>query len=127
MSDGGGNATPGASVVYTITVTNAGPNPATGATLNDTFSGAFSGDTWTCAGAACPAPSGSGNLSAMLLALAPGATATFTVTGAVASGATGTLSNTASVASPRGRRRLEPGKQHGDGDQHPRWPPRTSP
>ncbi len=102
MSDAAGSDTPGDSVTYTIVVTNNGPNPATGATVTDAFSGQFSSESWTCTGAACPAASGSGSLSAVLLTLAPGAQVTFTVTATVATDATGTLSNTATVAAPAG-------------------------
>ncbi len=102
MSDGGGNATPGTAVTYTIVVTNNGPNPATGATVMDTFSGQFTGETWTCAGSACPAASGSGNLNGVLGALAPSAKATFTVAATVATNASGTSSNTATVTPPAG-------------------------
>jgi len=102
MTDAAGNDTPGTNVTYTIVVTNNGPNPATGATVNDAFSGQYSSETWTCTGAACPAATGTGSLSAVLLALGPGAQASFTVTATVASGATGTLSNTVTVAAPAG-------------------------
>jgi uncharacterized repeat protein (TIGR01451 family) len=102
MSDGVANVTPGTNVTYTIVATNGGPNPVTGAGLTDTFSPQFTAETWTCAGAACPAPSGSGNIAATLLALPPGASVTFTVTATVASSATGTLSNTASITPPPG-------------------------
>ncbi len=102
MSDGGGSATDGKTLTYTIVVTDNGPNPATGATVTDTFSGQFTGETWTCAGTACPAPSGSGNLNVVLGALPSGAQATFTVTATLATNATGTSSNTATVTPPTG-------------------------
>lgn len=102
LSDGGGTVTPGTSVTYTLVVTNHGPNPATGAVVSDPFGPAFTGATWTCAGAACPGPSGMGNLSATLGALAAGQSVTFTLVGAVSPTATGTLSNTATVSAPGG-------------------------
>jgi uncharacterized repeat protein (TIGR01451 family) len=102
MTDGGGNATPGSTVTYTVTATNNGPNPVTGATVTDTFSSQFTGESWTCAGSACPAASGTGNLNAVLGTLAPGAMATFTVTATVAMNSSGTLSNTATVTAPTG-------------------------
>ena len=42
---------PGSTTTYTITVTNAGPSNASGATVTDVFPAALTGVTWTCAGA----------------------------------------------------------------------------
>ncbi len=97
-----GDVAPGQTVTYTITVTNNGPNPTTGATVGDTFPAQLGNVTWTCVGSGCPAPSGTGNLAAVLGSLPPGAMATFTVTGTVATGAMGTLSNTVTVTPPAG-------------------------
>jgi large repetitive protein len=102
MSDGGGTVTAGTNVTFAITVTNNGPNPVAGATLADPFGAAFTGETWTCAGAGCPATTGVGNPSAALGLLAPGAQAIFTVVASVSPGATGVLSNTATVSAPPG-------------------------
>ncbi|MGA3121256.1 MAG: hypothetical protein ABSF69_10865 [Polyangiaceae bacterium] len=102
MSDGGGTVTAGTNVTFTITVTNNGPNPVAGATLGDPFGAAFTSETWTCAGAGCPAPTGVGTPSAALALLAPGAQATFTVVASVSPSATGVLSNTATVGAPPG-------------------------
>ena len=63
-TDGVTTATPGGSVTYTITASNAGPSNATGATVADTFPASLT-CTWTCAGAGggtCTA-SGSGNIN----------------------------------------------------------------
>jgi uncharacterized repeat protein (TIGR01451 family) len=72
----------------TITVRNNGPNTVTGVVINDTFPATLTGEvwSWTCAGTACPAASGTGNLSAAnatLGTLAANGTAVFTVTGTV--------------------------------------------
>ena len=88
-----------------ITVRNKGPNPVTGAVLSDTFPTSIAGKvwTWTCVGTACPAASGTGNLSATnatLGALAVNETAVFTVTGEIADWSH--WSNTASVLMPSG-------------------------
>ena len=88
-----------------ITVRNKGPNPVTGAVLSDTFPTSIAGKvwTWTCVGTACPAASGTGNLSATnatLGALAVNETAVFTVTGEIADWSH--WSNTASVIMPSG-------------------------
>src|SRR5213075_2441522 len=63
-TDGVTTATPGGSVTYTITASNAGPSNATGATVADNFPASLT-CTWTCAGAgggSCTA-SGSGNIN----------------------------------------------------------------
>jgi len=49
-------AMPGDTVVYTITVTNAGPSDVTGAGVDDVFGADFDNVTWTCTptgGASC--------------------------------------------------------------------------
>ena len=63
-TDGVTTAVPGGSVTYTITASNAGPDPATGGTVADTFPAVLT-CTWTCVGAGggtCTA-SGSGNIN----------------------------------------------------------------
>jgi uncharacterized repeat protein (TIGR01451 family) len=100
-TDGAATEVPGTTVTYTITVSNAGPDPITGATVTDTFPGVLSGVSWTCVGAGggtCTA-GGSGNISD-LVNLPVGGTATYMATGTISAAATGTLVNTASVAVP---------------------------
>ncbi|MCB1575135.1 MAG: proprotein convertase P-domain-containing protein, partial [Xanthomonadales bacterium] len=63
-TDGVTTAVPGGSVTYTITASNAGPDPTTSATVADTFPAALT-CTWTCVGAGggtCTA-AGSGNIN----------------------------------------------------------------
>ena len=99
--DGTATAIPGGTTTYTVTVTNAGPSRATGATLTDAVPAGATGFGWTCAasiGSTCPA-NGTGALAA-LLDLAPGGTATFTIVADIAAAATGTLVNTATVTPP---------------------------
>lgn len=92
----------GASVSYTVVVSNAGPQPVSGATVTDTLPAVLSSVTWTCAPAAsCGAAAGSGSLNATVN-LGVGGSATFTVNGVLATSARGTLVNTASVAVPSG-------------------------
>jgi uncharacterized repeat protein (TIGR01451 family) len=102
-TDGVADVTAGSAVSYTIVASNAGPDPATGASVTDTLPATLSGVSWTCAaagGASCAA-SGSGNL-ATPVNLPMGGTATFTVSGTLSAAATGSLVNTASVAAPAG-------------------------
>ena len=97
------SVTPGNVVTYVIVVANGGPNAVTGATVADAVPAALTGVTWTCAasaGSGCPG-SGSGSINTTV-DLLPGGTATFIVTGTLASGASGTLTNTATVAPPTG-------------------------
>jgi len=104
-TDGATTEIPGTPVTYTLTVTNAGPSDAVGATVADTFPAIVTGVTWTCAGAnggTCPA-NGAGNINALVgLPAAGGASVTFTATGNISAAATGTLSNTATVAAGAG-------------------------
>lgn len=98
-TNGTTTSVPGTSTTYTITASNAGGDPVTGATVADTFPAALS-CTWTCAGAgggACTA-AGSGNLND-LVNLPAGGSVTYTATCSIAAGATGTLSNTATITS----------------------------
>jgi len=102
-TDGVVTATPGGSVTYTITASNAGTDFVTGATVADTFPAALTA-TWTCVGAGggtCTA-SGSGNINDTTVVLPSGGSVTYTVSATIAAAATGTLSNTATVAPPAG-------------------------
>ena len=95
-------ATPGGSVTYTITASNAGPSNATGATVADTFPASLT-CTWTCVGAGggtCTA-SGSGNINDTVN-LPAGGSVTYTASCTISAAATGTLTNTATVTAPAG-------------------------
>ncbi len=99
-TDGVTTATPGGSVTYTITASNAGPSSATGATVADTFPASLT-CTWTCAGAGggtCTA-SGSGNIND-IVNLPSGGSVTYTASCTISASASGTLCNTATVAAP---------------------------
>ncbi|MBI5100624.1 MAG: DUF11 domain-containing protein [Nitrospirae bacterium] len=101
-TDGVATVTPGGSVTYTITASNAGPSSVTGATVADTFPASLTA-TWTCVGAGggtCTA-SGSGNISDTV-SLPSGGSVTYTVSATISASATGTLSNTATVTAPAG-------------------------
>jgi uncharacterized repeat protein (TIGR01451 family) len=96
-SDGATVVTAGTSTTYSIAVSNAGPSPVAGAVVQDALPAAIASDTWT----ASNGTSGSGNVNATL-ALASGATVTYTVVANVSTSATGSLANTATVAVPAG-------------------------
>lgn len=102
-TDGATTEVPGTTVTYTIVATNVGPSAIAGATVTDTVPATLSGVTWTCAaagGATCTA-SGAGSI-VDTVDLPVGATATYTLTAAIAPDATGTLANTATVTLPPG-------------------------
>jgi uncharacterized repeat protein (TIGR01451 family) len=101
-TDGVATATPGGSVTYTITASNAGPSDAPGSSVADTFPASLT-CTWTCVGAGggtCTA-AGSGNV-ADTVNLPAGGSVTYTASCTIAASATGSLSNTATVAAPGG-------------------------
>ena len=83
-------ATPGGSVTYTITASNAGPD-ASGATVADTFPASLT-CTWTCVGAGggtCTA-AGSGNINDSVN-LPVGASVTYTASCTISASATGSM------------------------------------
>jgi uncharacterized repeat protein (TIGR01451 family) len=101
-TDGVTTATPGGSVTYTITASNAGPSNAPGSSVADTFPASLT-CTWTCVGAGggtCTA-AGSGNI-ADTVNLPAGGSVTYTASCTISAAATGTLSNTGTVAAPAG-------------------------
>ena len=113
--DGTTTYTPGGSTIYTVTVTNNGPDNVAGAAVTDTLPAAITSATWTCAasaGSACGAAAGAGNINTTV-DLLNGGTATFTVVGNISAGATGNLTNTACVAAPAGVTDPTPGNNCG--------------
>lgn len=106
-----GGVTPGATISYSIVVTNNGPAAVTGAKVADTLPAALTGATWTCAasaGASCSG-SGSGSINDTAVNLPAGATATYALTATLAANATGSLANTATVTPPAGTTDPTPG------------------
>jgi uncharacterized repeat protein (TIGR01451 family) len=96
---------PGATLSYTIVVSNGGPSSVNDARVQDALPPALAGFGWTCtasgAGASCATASGTGDIDA-LVTLPAGTSATFTLSGSVPAGTTGTLVNTATVTPPLG-------------------------
>lgn len=91
---------PGLTDTETLTVTtrvsNAGPSRAL-AHLHTALWGALADVAWTCAGSACPAPAGAGDLSATVTLPAHAA---LTLTMQAATTAPGVVTHTVSVAGP---------------------------
>jgi uncharacterized repeat protein (TIGR01451 family) len=103
-TDGQTSYRPGETLTYTIVVSNAGPDAATGATVTDTFPSDLTTISWTCVatpGSACGSASGTGDINTTVNLLVSGA-ATFTATTTASMLALGNITNTASVASPGG-------------------------
>lgn len=110
VTDGVTTAVPGGSVTYTITASNAGPDPVVGATVADTFPAALT-VSWTCVGASggsCAA-AGAGDINDSTVSLPAGGSVTYTATASISAAATGALSNTASVSPPGGVTDPSPG------------------
>jgi uncharacterized repeat protein (TIGR01451 family) len=86
----------GATLIYTVTVTNKGKGLAKDVTITDPYDAAaikMAAVSWSCTGSATPA-SGTGSLS-VTASIAQGAFVTCTVQGVITSTATGTSNNTA--------------------------------
>jgi uncharacterized repeat protein (TIGR01451 family) len=99
-------ASPGTDIVYTIVLTNNGPDDATTVVLTDTLPAQLQFRSITePAGFDCvtPAVGATGTITCSAATLADGATATFTLTARVAPGATsGTVTNSATATSATG-------------------------
>ena len=103
-TDGLTAVNPGAAVNYTIVVSNAGPNTATGAAVTDSLPASLAVTSWTCtasAGSSCTV-GGSGNNRTGTVTLVAGGSATFTAATTLSASAAGSLVNTATVAAPSG-------------------------
>jgi len=95
------NAAPGAAVVYTIVVTNHGPDTATSVTMTDTLPATLLFQSISApAGYVCTTPTAgtTGTISCTGSSLANNATATFTLNVTSVSNANGAIANTASVS-----------------------------
>lgn len=96
---------PGATVHYTITVTNTGPVAADGTAVTDPVPNGIASQTWTCAasgGAACPNASGSGAIAETIAAFPAGSAVVYTVTATVSLTPPTNISNTATATPPNG-------------------------
>ena len=102
-TNGVSTLSPGATTIYTVIVSNNGPNAVTGATVADNPPASLTFGEWTCVGsggAVCSA-SGSGNVSAVVT-LPVGSSVTFRINATVTTNASGSITNTAAVTLPVG-------------------------
>lgn len=97
IDDGSATYTPGTTSVYTITVTNRGPNDATAVNLLYSAPTGTSIASWTCAGANCPNASGSGNINETAATLPNADTLVYTVNLDIPSDHSGNVIGIASV------------------------------
>jgi uncharacterized repeat protein (TIGR01451 family) len=96
------NAAPGANVLYTITLTNSGPDAAANVVVTDTLPASLLFQSISePAGFDCttPAVGASGTITCTAASMAASTTATFTLIVEVAGNATGTINNTATATS----------------------------
>jgi uncharacterized repeat protein (TIGR01451 family) len=109
--DGVASVLPGTTTTYTITVVNAGPSDAVGATVSDVFPPEITSATWTCvasAGSSCTAGPVVGDVNDIVTVLA-GGNVVYTVVAEIDPAATGDLVNTAVVTPPAGVTDPNPG------------------
>ncbi len=103
VTDGTDTVAPGASDTYTITLTNNGPSPATNATVSETLSGGFAAlFSVSSIGGTTFTDLGGGQFQWTGVNLPSGASASFSIMGAVSSGLTsgGAFVSLATVALP---------------------------
>lgn len=104
-TDGALTSTPGGTVTYTITASNAGPSPALAAGFGDLFTDPLENCTWTCVGqlgGVCSVPAGGEPSANQSVDLPVGGQVVVTVTCDIASNATLSFFNTATITSPPG-------------------------
>jgi uncharacterized repeat protein (TIGR01451 family) len=101
-TDGATSTLPGSAITYSIVAGNAGPSPAPGSIVVDTFPADLT-CTWTCAGTAggiCTS-AGSGNINDSA-DLPSGASVIYSAECTLSATATGILSNTATISAAAG-------------------------
>jgi uncharacterized repeat protein (TIGR01451 family) len=102
-TDGQDQVIAGATTEYTITVSNAGPDDVTGATVTDTPPAELTDVSWTCTpsgGATCSA-SGTDDINDTV-DLPAGSSVVYTLTATVDPGMSASVANTATVTVPAG-------------------------
>jgi uncharacterized repeat protein (TIGR01451 family) len=99
-SDATGAVTPGGTVTYTLTATNAGSADAPNTLVSDTMPAGVVAANWTCAatgGAACPSLTGIGNVNETIATFPAGSSVVYTIVATVSATPPASITNTASV------------------------------
>lgn len=96
--DGATTYTAGATVAYTVSVTNNGPSDATNVVVTDMAPAGTTISSWSCTGASCPAASGAGNLNETAATLASGDSLVYSVNVDVPVSFTADLTNVAAAS-----------------------------
>ena len=114
VKTGPASLNPGNAITYTLTITNAGPSAANGATFNDNVPGVITGVAATCGGASggatCGAATVAGNNVSGIVTLLPvGGSVVVTITGTLSGAATGSITNIGTVTPPFGTSDPNPG------------------
>ncbi|WP_434781523.1 beta strand repeat-containing protein [Deinococcus xinjiangensis] len=105
---GPSTATSGTQITYVLTLSNAGPNAANGATFSDNVNNTFTGVTASCLNptggvSGCVATVGSGNnVTGSVGTFPSGGSVQIQITGTIPAGATANLTNTATITVPSG-------------------------
>lgn len=104
---GPASADAGTQISYLLTISNAGPSAANGATFSDNVPNNLTGVTATCrnpsgGAAGCTASVGAGNNVTGSITLPSGGRVEVLIQGTIPPGATASLSNTATVKAPTG-------------------------
>jgi uncharacterized repeat protein (TIGR01451 family) len=104
-TDGAATSIPGETVTYTITASNAGPNPVTDAAFGDLFIAPLGNCSWSCAGqngGVCSLANGSGANANQDVDLPVLGSVVVTATCTIAPSATLSFFNTATITVPQG-------------------------
>lgn len=95
-------AFPGEFVIYTITVSNPGTLPVANVIISDPIPVGIATFNWTCSGAFCPNPSGTGPILQTIPSFPPGARLVYTVRATLAPDVIQAVINTVTVTPPAG-------------------------
>jgi uncharacterized repeat protein (TIGR01451 family) len=91
---------PGDTVIYTVVVTNPGTLPVANVSIIDPLPIGVAGFSWTCAGASCPNPSGTGGIFETIPSFPAGAQIIYTVAATISDDPPGSIVNIVTITPP---------------------------
>lgn len=91
---------PGSTVIYTVIVTNPGTLPVSNVSIIDPLPIGVAAFSWTCAGASCPNPSGTGGILETIPSFPAGAQVVYTVAATISDNPPGTIINIVTITPP---------------------------